>query len=253
MRFRLTCLKELIKQEIRNSLVYHYPPDATLHAEFGRIDHEAGATLVAEFGHLLLGGGGGLGGDMQFRLLRFKRVGGHYRWQGGFGSARVVERIRLTSGVAGRRLVATSVMAVRPADRVMLLLLLRRRLAGQAAISGIGAELRTFGRRSPVVPAASTIASRRITQRVPLNAGHLVRVGRIHRRGRFAHPVQLLDALHQVPLCRREIVETDTATAVASAGDGSTNTTASAIGSGGRGRRRQKRRLMSAIAGAAIV
>lgn len=88
---------------------------------------------MAEFGHLLLGGGGGLGGDMQFRLLRFKRVGGHYRWQGGFGSARVVERIRLTSGVAGRRLVATSVMAVRPADRVMLLLLLRRRLAGQAA------------------------------------------------------------------------------------------------------------------------
>lgn len=74
---------------------------------------------------------------MQFGLLRFQR--GRYRWQGGFGTARVVERILLTSGVAvvvavggGCGLAATSVMAVRTADRAVVMLL-RRRLAGQAA------------------------------------------------------------------------------------------------------------------------
>lgn len=208
---------------------------------------------MAEFGHLLqllLLLQGGIfqrsssyrpATGMQFGLLRFQR--GRYRWQGGFGTARVVERILLTSGVAvvvvvggGCGLAATSVMAVRTADRAVVMLL-RRRLAGQAAIGRIGAELRSLGRRSPV---AAAIASRRITQRVALHAGHLVRVGRIHRRGRFAHPVQLLDALHQVSLCRREIIETDTSAtaAVATIADGcrSTNTSvadAVAIGSGG--------------------
>lgn len=79
---------------------------------------------MAEFGHLQGGGifrscqrrRGHLVG-VQFHLLRFQC--GRYRGQGGFGSARIIERILLTSGVGG--LAATTVMSVRSADCVMLL------------------------------------------------------------------------------------------------------------------------------------
>lgn len=108
-----------------NVLIYHYPSDAAFHAKLGRIDHEPRAALVAEFGHLQGGifgssqrPGSRLAVGMQLHLLCFQR--GRDRRQGGFGSARVVERILLTSGIGGL-VAAPSVMAVGPSDCVMLL------------------------------------------------------------------------------------------------------------------------------------
>lgn len=78
---------------------------------------------MAEFGHLQ--GGGGIFRSSQRRrrghLWRFQWS--RKRWQGGFGSARIVERILLTRGVGG--LAATAVMPVRSTDCVLLLLLRR--------------------------------------------------------------------------------------------------------------------------------